>query len=220
MNAAFNNWDEKADSANSNEKFDPTFSRHDDRGYPSVDEVSAVTGERGGPTSHDEQIRVAHAAAAAAAQQQHQQQITSATPHSQTQILHPEYEKKSPPGEYRDVDAMTASEAKASRRVSNTKRAAQNRSAQRAFRQRKDKYVKELESRAAEVEHLKQTIEELRHDNLQLRNYTLALQSRVIELSPGSAQTVVQGSTGTNLPVTESTIIPPPPSSVFNVDNK
>lgn len=68
--------------------------------------------------------------------------------------------------------------------VSTTKRAAQNRNAQKAFRQRRDKYVKELEATAAEVAELHKTIEELRQENLQLRDYTLALQSRLIELSP------------------------------------
>lgn len=70
------------------------------------------------------------------------------------------------------------------RNLSTTKRAAQNRNAQKAFRQRRDKYVKELETTAAEVAELHKTIEELRQENLQLRDYTLALQSRLIELSP------------------------------------
>lgn len=74
---------------------------------------------------------------------------------------------------------------KQGRRVlSNTKRAAQNRSAQKAFRQRKEKYIKDLEATAAQVADLHKTIEELRQENLQLRDYTLALQSRLIELSP------------------------------------
>lgn len=72
------------------------------------------------------------------------------------------------------------------RQLSGTKRAAQNRNAQKAFRQRKEKYIKDLEATAAETTSLKQTIEELRAENLQLRDYTLALQSRVIELSPGN----------------------------------
>lgn len=72
--------------------------------------------------------------------------------------------------------------------LSGTKRALQNRKAQRAFRQRKEKYVKDLELKANEVDHLKQTIEDLRNENMQLRDYTLALQSRVIELSPPNIQ--------------------------------
>lgn len=68
------------------------------------------------------------------------------------------------------------------RPVSTTKRAAQNRSAQKAFRQRREKYIKDLETQAAEVPNLKQTIEDLRSENLRLRDYTIALQSKLIEM--------------------------------------
>lgn len=72
------------------------------------------------------------------------------------------------------------------RPVSTTKRAKQNRNAQRAFRQRKEKYIKELELKAQESDQLRQTIEELKLENQQLRDYTLALQSKLIEISPSS----------------------------------
>lgn len=72
--------------------------------------------------------------------------------------------------------------------LSGTKRALQNRKAQRAFRQRKDKYVKDLETKANEVEHLKQQLDQLRNENMELRDYTLALQSRLIEVSPGDVE--------------------------------
>lgn len=71
------------------------------------------------------------------------------------------------------------------RSVSSLKRAAQNRNAQRAFRQRKEKYIKELELRAAEAEDLRKTLNDMRQENMQLRDYTLVLQSRVIELTEG-----------------------------------
>lgn len=67
------------------------------------------------------------------------------------------------------------------RPLSGTKRAAQNRMAQRAFRQRKEIYIKDLEERAKEVDALKQTIENLKEENTQLRNYSLALQAKLIE---------------------------------------
>lgn len=84
-------------------------------------------------------------------------------------------------------DSEPAPEKPARRTVSTTKRAAQNRNAQKAFRQRREIYVKELEATAAEVAELHKTIEELRQENLQLRDYTLALQLRLIELSPNVA---------------------------------
>lgn len=83
-----------------------------------------------------------------------------------------------------DIPDKEKTGSAARRNVSTTKRAAQNRNAQKAFRQRRDKYVKELEATAAQVAELHKTIEELRQENLNLRDYTLVLQSRVIELTP------------------------------------
>lgn len=91
------------------------------------------------------------------------------------------------------------------RPVLTTKRAAQNRNAQRAFRQRKEKYIKELESKAAETEVLKQQIEELKAENMQLRDYTLALQLRVIELGLSNGVSVGEAHQS----------VPPPPL-IFN----
>lgn len=73
---------------------------------------------------------------------------------------------------------------RARRNLSSTKRAAQNRNAQKAFRQRKEKYFKELEASAAQVPELQKTIEDLRQENMHLRDYTMALQTRLIELNP------------------------------------
>lgn len=87
-------------------------------------------------------------------------------------------------------------EASLKRPVSNTRRAAQNRSAQKAFRQRKERYIKDLEAQAAEVPGLKQTIEDLKAENLRLRDYTIALQGRIIELG-----------SDTNFPTTNSSAV-------------
>ncbi|KAK9334140.1 hypothetical protein V1520DRAFT_330414 [Lipomyces starkeyi] len=74
--------------------------------------------------------------------------------------------------------------SKNGRQLSTTKRAAQNRAAQRAFRQRKECYIKDLEAKVLELKSTKETIDSLRQENLQLRDYILALQSRLIE-QPG-----------------------------------
>ncbi|VVT47335.1 uncharacterized protein SAPINGB_P001660 [Magnusiomyces paraingens] len=74
------------------------------------------------------------------------------------------------------------------RLLSNTKRAHQNRQAQRAFRQRKEMYIKELEAKVQELKTSKETIGALRQENIQLRDYILALQSRLIE-HPGGVPT-------------------------------
>ncbi|KAK9466032.1 hypothetical protein V1512DRAFT_264584 [Lipomyces arxii] len=70
------------------------------------------------------------------------------------------------------------------RPLATTKRAAQNRAAQRAFRQRKECYIKDLETKVVEIKNMKEIIDGLRQENLQLRDYILALQSRLIE-QPG-----------------------------------
>ncbi|CAI5756574.1 unnamed protein product [Candida verbasci] len=90
------------------------------------------------------------------------------------------------------------------RPISTTKRAQQNRSAQRAFRQRKEKYIQDLEIKARECEELKQQLEELRIENTQLRDYTLALQSKLISVN----------STGNN------NSIPAPPASFNKIYEK
>lgn len=74
------------------------------------------------------------------------------------------------------------------RPLTNTKRAQQNRQAQRAFRQRKELYIKDLEAKVKELEQSKDTIDALRQENIQLRDYILALQSRLIE-HPGGVPT-------------------------------
>lgn len=68
--------------------------------------------------------------------------------------------------------------------VSGTRRAAQNRNAQKAFRERRHKYVKDLEATASEVADLKRTVEKLEQENLLLREYTRALEGRLMQLSP------------------------------------
>lgn len=78
--------------------------------------------------------------------------------------------------------------SKQGRPLSSSKRAMQNRQAQRAFRQRKEMYVKELESKVQELKASKDTIDMLRQENIQLRDYILSLQSRLIE-HPGGVPT-------------------------------
>lgn len=65
-----------------------------------------------------------------------------------------------------------------------TKRADQNRKAQRAFRQRKEQYVKELQERVAGVKDLEAEIASLKAENQSLRNYILSLQSKLISDVP------------------------------------
>ncbi|PSN71855.1 hypothetical protein BS50DRAFT_237198 [Corynespora cassiicola Philippines] len=71
---------------------------------------------------------------------------------------------------------------KGRRELSTSKRAAQNRAAQRAFRQRKEEYIKQLKDQVKEFEQLCELYKTLQTENYQLRDYIINLQSRLIEI--------------------------------------
>jgi len=79
------------------------------------------------------------------------------------------------------------------RELSTSKRAAQNRAAQRAFRQRKEGYIKKLEEQVRDYQVLSENFKAVQAENYQLRDYIINLQSRLLE-SQGE--------------------VPPPPSNV------
>ncbi|KAF2731360.1 hypothetical protein EJ04DRAFT_566905 [Polyplosphaeria fusca] len=70
---------------------------------------------------------------------------------------------------------------KGRRELSTSKRAAQNRAAQRAFRQRKEEYIKQLKDQVKEFEQLCELYKTLQTENYQLRDYIINLQSRLLE---------------------------------------
>ncbi|KAI9299513.1 hypothetical protein BJ944DRAFT_145376, partial [Cunninghamella echinulata] len=69
------------------------------------------------------------------------------------------------------------------RAVIPSKRAAQNRAAQKAFRQRRDQYVKDLEKKVKEMDDWKQDIEMIKDENKQLKQLVQQLQSRISSLT-------------------------------------
>jgi len=60
-------------------------------------------------------------------------------------------------------------------------RAAQNRAAQRAFRQRKEGYIKKLEEQVREHHVLEENYKAIQAENYSLREYIIHLQSRLID---------------------------------------
>ena len=70
---------------------------------------------------------------------------------------------------------------KGRRELSTSKRAAQNRAAQRAFRQRKEEHIRHLNDKVKESEHLLELYKTLQTENYQLRDYIINLQSRLLE---------------------------------------
>ncbi|KAI1495647.1 hypothetical protein F5X99DRAFT_414905 [Biscogniauxia marginata] len=71
---------------------------------------------------------------------------------------------------------------KAKRELSQSKRAAQNRAAQRAFRQRKEHYIKKLEQQVREYGEMEHSYKAIQNDNYALREYVIQLQSRLLDL--------------------------------------
>lgn len=70
---------------------------------------------------------------------------------------------------------------KGKRELSTSKRAAQNRAAQRAFRQRKEGYIKKLEEQVKDYQSMEHNYKALQNENYQLREYILTLQSKLLE---------------------------------------
>ncbi|KAI0447438.1 hypothetical protein F4803DRAFT_323148 [Xylaria telfairii] len=71
---------------------------------------------------------------------------------------------------------------KAKRELSQSKRAAQNRAAQRAFRQRKEHYIKKLEQQVRDYTEMEHSFKVIQNDNYALREYIIQLQSRLLDL--------------------------------------
>ncbi|KAJ5885480.1 hypothetical protein N7495_009990 [Penicillium taxi] len=68
------------------------------------------------------------------------------------------------------------------RELSTSKRAAQNRAAQRAFRQRKESYIRKLEEDNKDLELLRENLQKSYTENYQLREHIITLQTRLMEV--------------------------------------
>ncbi|UKZ73726.1 hypothetical protein TrVFT333_001376 [Trichoderma virens FT-333] len=78
-------------------------------------------------------------------------------------------------------DSNPADGRKAKRELSQSKRAAQNRAAQRAFRQRKEGYIKKLEQQVRDLADLEHSYKSMQSENYALREYVIHLQSRLLD---------------------------------------
>ncbi|KAK5635469.1 hypothetical protein RRF57_011181 [Xylaria bambusicola] len=81
-----------------------------------------------------------------------------------------------------EADDTITDGRKAKRELSQSKRAAQNRAAQRAFRQRKEHYIKKLEQQVRDYSDTEVAMKNLQADNFALREYVIKLQSRLLDL--------------------------------------
>lgn len=80
-------------------------------------------------------------------------------------------------------ESSSLDDSRKNRRVIASKRAAQNRAAQKAFRQRRDQYIKELEEQAKEAKESKQELNELRQENAKLKERVTALEHHIVLLT-------------------------------------
>ncbi|KAJ9142840.1 hypothetical protein NKR19_g7057 [Coniochaeta hoffmannii] len=78
-------------------------------------------------------------------------------------------------------DVVMADGRKAKRELSQSKRAAQNRAAQRAFRQRKELYIKKLEQEVRDYAEMEANFKAMQTENYALRQYVISLQSRLLD---------------------------------------
>ncbi|CAO3588114.1 unnamed protein product [Absidia cylindrospora] len=85
--------------------------------------------------------------------------------------------------------------------VIDTRRAEQNRAAQRAFRQRKELYVKELENKVRDMEILKDRVKRLEAENERLKYRVWEFES-----SPSSTSTTSAGTEAAAVAVTNSNV--------------
>ncbi|CEP61293.1 bZIP transcription factor LALA0_S02e11122g [Lachancea lanzarotensis] len=83
-------------------------------------------------------------------------------------------------GDHGETDAEAHLAGKSGKPLSNTKRAAQNRSAQKAFRQRRDRYIKDLEAKAEEFDRLDAQVAALSQENESLKRYVIELEQRLM----------------------------------------
>ncbi|CEP17223.1 hypothetical protein [Parasitella parasitica] len=124
-------------------------------------------------------------------QPQHQQQqsltLQRPAPHS------PNHQEQSisPPAQLHEYESSKNSKG-GSRAVIPSKRAAQNRAAQKAFRQRREQYIKDLEIKAKEMEDWQEEMDKLRRENGELRQRVATLEHHVVVLSEGDASKLAE----------------------------
>lgn len=100
----------------------------------------------------------------------------------------PEPKRKHYEEDSADEDDGKDVQSSKSKKLASGKRADQNRKAQRAFRQRKDKYIKDLELRSQELDIANSLIIQLKEENDRLNDIAKSFHSRVGELEAQLAQ--------------------------------
>ncbi|KAF3767872.1 hypothetical protein M406DRAFT_242601, partial [Cryphonectria parasitica EP155] len=101
---------------------------------------------------------------------------------------------------------------RAKRELSNSKRAAQNRAAQRAFRQRKEGYIKKLEQQVRDYSEMENQFKMLQTENYSLREYIVHLHARLVDaqVEPPQPPPNVNLNMAPGVPGPHAHALPPP----------
>lgn len=102
------------------------------------------------------------------------------------------------------------------RAVIPSKRAAQNRAAQRAFRQRKERYVKDLEKKAKLMDDWKIEIEKLRQENKELKENQMRLEKQIHQQHSQQYNDNDKPISPLTSPAMSVEVVPPPVVVVMN----
>lgn len=107
------------------------------------------------------------------------------------------------------------------RAVIPSKRAAQNRAAQRAFRQRKERYVKDLEKKAKLMDEWKLELDQLRQQNKELIENTMRLEKQIHQQQqlPSSKNYNNKPISPITSPTLSTEVVPPPVVVVMDNNN-
>jgi len=154
--------------------------------YPSIRSDLGMTMQQAGAQDHKPTIEMSlreHLLAAGAGQPSAPAVPQHSQPQSSPHAIDPAIAGQAYQMSQGAIDDGNTSEgrSKGRRELSTSKRAAQNRAAQRAFRQRKEEYIKQLKDQVKEFEQLCELYKTLQTENYQLRDYIINLQSRLLE---------------------------------------
>ncbi|KAI5246726.1 hypothetical protein E4T42_06222 [Aureobasidium subglaciale] len=113
--------------------------------------------------------------------QHHHEQVMAiqsyGMPHQASDLGHPHADPSDPTAQ----GGAAGKKGRAQRELSNTKRAAQNRAAQRAFRMRKEQHINKLEDDLKRYLVMEDNYKALQHETFALRDYIAELQTRMTE---------------------------------------
>ncbi|KAI8147655.1 hypothetical protein BJV82DRAFT_596398 [Fennellomyces sp. T-0311] len=109
-----------------------------------------------------------------------------------------------------DVESSSSFNSQRRKGVIDSRRAEQNRAAQRAFRQRKERYVKELETKVRDMQGLQERVDKLEEENERLRQRIWELEHRPTNATTSAPSTTTSAWTRPTSPSSPPRVAPIP----------